>query len=137
MREITNPQSVVGGSDAGGGASTATELETPQRLPDEAPAPAVSARALDRGGPVTIVRVLIDRVSIDGIRLEPGQQRLFRGCLEAELGRLLGRDTLPVRLEGGGMLGTVTPGGRRIAEWASPADLARQVAQAVYRSLQR
>jgi hypothetical protein len=84
-----------------------------------------------------MVRVQIDRLALDGFRLDPGQEHRVRASLTTELGRLLAGGALPDRLQAGGAVPYLPGGPLHITSWTDPTDLGRQIAQALYRGLQR
>lgn len=87
--------------------------------------------------PDTVVHVRIERLSLEGFRLDAGGERAVRGAVRDELGRLLSAEALPARLRSGGAAPELGPERLSIPSWSDPADLGRQIARALYRGLGR
>jgi hypothetical protein len=83
------------------------------------------------------VQLRIGRLALDGLALDVRQQRRVRHAVEAELGRLLAADRLPLRLRRGGSTRRPPGGELQIASWADSEDLGRQVARALHEGMQR
>jgi hypothetical protein len=86
------------------------------------------------GRPRATIALHIERLVLDGFALGPGQERLVRAALEAELGRLLAAGGLAAGLAGGGAVPALRVAPLRAAG-GDAAGLGRQVARAVYGGL--
>jgi hypothetical protein len=78
------------------------------------------------------INLSIERLVLDGIKLEPAQRPLLQEALQAELGRLLAAGGIEGGLAAGGMVPSVRADGFAMSVDGSPASLGRQIAQSVY-----
>ena len=81
------------------------------------------------------VRLHIERLIVDDLPLRGSQRALVQGAVEQELARLIevhgvGPDTMA-----GGVRASVPQTVMQMAEGASPVQLGRQIAQAVYQGI--
>ncbi len=81
------------------------------------------------------VRLHIERLILDDLPLRGSQRALVQGAVEQELARLIevngvGQDTMA-----GGARASVPQAVMHMAEGASPVQLGRQIAQAVYQGI--
>jgi len=84
------------------------------------------------------IHVHIDSVVLEGIPIMPQHQGpVLQAALEQELARLLAADGLSSSLTAGGAVPSVAGGTIRLTGESHPADLGRQIAQAVYGGIGR
>jgi len=76
----------------------------------------------------------IDQLVLDGLELGPGQARLLRAAVEAELSRLLTAGGLAPELAAGAAMPALQAGSIEAAG-SEPRALGGQIAQAVYSGL--
>ena len=77
----------------------------------------------------------IERLTLHGLGLPPGQSHRLQGAVERELGHLLGTRDAAARLSKSTASSSVAAQSIRIGDGGNMADLGRQIAEAIYRSL--
>jgi hypothetical protein len=80
------------------------------------------------------IRLRIDRLVLEGIRLETGGARILQASLENELARLVAAGGLKPALLEGGALHSVRPGAIQLTADA-PSEMGKQLAHALYNGL--
>ncbi len=78
------------------------------------------------------INLHIERLILDGLQLERGQNMLLQTAIEAELTRLLTEQGLSSGLQSGGVLRNLEAGPMQLSPGSSPAELGIQIAQSVY-----
>jgi len=81
------------------------------------------------------INLHIERVILDGLRLDNGQQKVLQATIEYELLSLIKDQGLRGELIGGGARPSVAADGIRLESGYSSAQLGRQIAQSVYGGL--
>ena len=81
------------------------------------------------------INLHIDRVVLDGLRLDDGQQKILQATIEYELLSLIKEQGLRGELLGGGARPSVAADGIQLERGHSSAQLGRQIAQSVYGGL--
>jgi hypothetical protein len=82
------------------------------------------------------IKVSIERLLLDGVPVSSAQGPLLGAAVETELARLLAAGGLEMSLRSGGALASV-PGGVVQLAANEPAQLGRQIAQAIYGGIGR
>ena len=82
------------------------------------------------------INVKIERLVLDGISVPHGQRPLLQAA-EEELARLLAADGLAPGLLAGNAVPYVPAGGIQLTGESDPTHLGQQIAQTVYRGLNR
>ena len=78
------------------------------------------------------INLHIDRLVLDGVNINPGQQHLVQASLEAELSRLLTDQGLASGFARNLAVPRVTTGGIQLSGDNNPSQLGQQIAQSVY-----
>lgn len=76
----------------------------------------------------------IDRLILDGLHLQPGEEHRLRAAVEVELAHLLAEGGLPAVWHTGGAVPALAASGQ-VSSSSGPAGLGRHIAQSVYASL--
>ena len=79
--------------------------------------------------------VQIERLVLEGVRLDPAQRSLLQNTVETELTRLLEEGGLATRLSGGAALPRITSPAIEFDIGNRPTGLGHQIAGAVYRGI--
>ncbi len=83
------------------------------------------------------INLHIERLILDGLPLEPGQGRVVKAAVEAELTRMIAGQGISSELMTGGAVPSVSANGIQIAPGAKPAVIGREIARSVYGGLGR
>lgn len=83
------------------------------------------------------VNLHIERLVLDGLTLERGQEPRLRAAVQAELARLIAADGLAQGLMSGGATPRLQAGEIRVSAGSSSRHLGQQIARAVYGGLAR
>lgn len=83
------------------------------------------------------INLHIDRVVLDGLRLDDAQQKVLQATIEYELLGLIKDQGLGGELIGGGARPSVAADGIQLQRGYSSMQLGRQIAQSVYGGLTR
>jgi hypothetical protein len=78
------------------------------------------------------ISVHIERLILDGLTIPPSRHGLLQAAIAAELSRSLAAGGLAPGLLSGGAVSDVRGGNVQLTGQASPSDLGRQIARAVY-----
>jgi hypothetical protein len=81
------------------------------------------------------INVRIERLILDGIDIPRDGGPALQAAAEAELAELLTLGGLAPRLQAGGALPRVRGDSFQLADQASPTDLGRQIARAIYEGI--
>ena len=81
------------------------------------------------------VNLHIERLILDGVEVQPGQQHLLAAAVETELGRLLSTGGLSSELSGGGAITSVKTNGIELSRGLNSSGLGQRIAQSVYSGL--
>ena len=84
---------------------------------------------------MSTIELHIERLVLDGIALPPGGASVLKAAIGAELTRLLGEGGLSPAMAGGGSLAQVMAPAFTFQAGASPSELGRQLAGAVYEGI--
>jgi hypothetical protein len=82
------------------------------------------------------INIHIERLILDGLSVSDAQSPIIGAAVERELARLLATGGLERSLQSGGAWATVPVGAVHLTA-SKPAQLGRQIAQAVYRRIGR
>lgn len=83
------------------------------------------------------INLHIERLVLDGLPLERGQEPLLRAAVQAELARLITADGLSSGLISGGATPRLQAGEIRLSAGSNSHRLGQQIARAVYGGLGR
>jgi hypothetical protein len=83
------------------------------------------------------INLHIERLVLDGLPLERGQEPLLRAAVQAELARLITADGLSSALTSGGATPRLQAGQISLSRDSSSRQLGQQIARAVYGGLGR
>jgi hypothetical protein len=83
------------------------------------------------------INLHIERLVLDGIELEPHQRAGLKAAVEAELAGLLQQNGIASGLQDGASLQAVRAGSISVGEQNEPAQLGRQIGQAIYGGISR
>ncbi len=83
------------------------------------------------------INLHIERLVLDGIELERGQESLLQAAVEAELSRMLSADGLSTHLTSGGAMPRLQAGDIRLSGGGNSQQLGQQIARAVYGGIGR
>lgn len=83
------------------------------------------------------INLHIERLILDGVPVAQSQRPLLQAAIEAELANLLAADGLAPGLRAGGAVPQVRGSSIQLPGQASPSDLGRQIARAVYGGIGR
>ena len=89
------------------------------------------------GGQTVNINLHIERLILDGVHMSHGERLALQASIEMELVNLLASDGLAPNLLAGGAMPRVRDGTVQLTRRASPADLGKQIAQAVYGGIGR
>lgn len=81
------------------------------------------------------INLHIERLVLDGIALERGQEPLLRAAVEAELTRLLSADGLATGLTSGGAVPRLRAGEIQLTGESNSQQLGQQIARALHGGL--
>ncbi|HEV8580955.1 MAG TPA: hypothetical protein VGX68_17955 [Thermoanaerobaculia bacterium] len=83
------------------------------------------------------INLSVERLVLDGIKLDPAQRPIFQEALQEELGRLLAEGGIEGSLAAGGMVPSVRADGFAMSGDGSPVSLGQQIARSVYGGIVR
>lgn len=83
------------------------------------------------------INLHIERLVLDGVALERGQEPLLRAAVEAELSRLLSEEGLSTGLMSGGATPRLQAGEIQLSVERNSQQLGQQIARAVYGGIAR
>lgn len=78
------------------------------------------------------INLHIERLVLDGIELERGQESLLQAAVETELARMLSAEGLSTHLMSGGAMPRLQAGDIRLSAGGNSHQLGQQIARAVY-----
>lgn len=78
------------------------------------------------------IELHIERLILDGLRVEPRDRAHLQAAVEAEVARLLAADGLRSELLSGGAMRSLSAGEIQVTNNMSPLHLGNQIAQAVH-----
>jgi hypothetical protein len=78
------------------------------------------------------INLHIERLTLDGVDIAPGQRHLLQGAVEAELTRLLTTGGLSPDLTRGVAVPRISAGGMQLTAGNNVTQLGQQIAQSVY-----
>lgn len=81
------------------------------------------------------VNLHIERLILDGVEIQPGQQHSLATAVESELVRLLSAGGLSRELTAGGALPSIKANGIELSNGLNQIGLGKQIAQSVYSGL--
>jgi hypothetical protein len=83
------------------------------------------------------VNLHIERLVLDGVEIQAGEQHVLVAVLESELSRLLSTGGLSKELTAGGPTPSIKTNGFDLSNGMNPRGLGREIAQSVYSGLKR
>lgn len=83
------------------------------------------------------INLLIERLILDGVNIQPGQRHLLQASVETELARLLTDGGVSPSISGSGALPQVSANGIQLARSNDPVQMGRQIARSVYGGIGR